>query len=123
MAQQSVLIVDDALDIQQLLKVFFERQGYQVYWAGDGQEAIEVAQQHLPDLILMDIQMPRKNGVEAVRELRALERFAKLPIIAMTAHARQFTQVDILQAGFNQVIFKPFDFTQLRKAITEASQQ
>ncbi len=120
MKRPRILIVEDERDLQSLLRLFFERQGYTVYDARDGQEAIEVARRKLPDLILMDIQMPRKTGIEAVQELRADPRFANTPILAITAHARNYLPPDIIRAGFDHVIIKPFDFQEIIDRVTEA---
>lgn len=120
MKRHRILIVEDERDLQSLLRLFFERQGYTVYDARDGQEAIEVARRKLPDLIMMDIQMPRKTGIEAVQELRADPRFAHTPILAITAHARNYLPPDIIRAGFDHVILKPFDFQEIIDRVTDA---
>jgi CheY-like chemotaxis protein len=120
MQHHRILIADDELDVQLLLCLFFERQGHTIIRARDGQEAVAAATSQLPDLILMDIQMPRKTGIEAVQELRSDPRFASTPIIAITAHARSFLPSDILRAGFNQIIFKPFDFAEVEARICQA---
>src|SRR5689334_13695469 len=119
MSQHSILVVDDEPDVQMLLRTFFERQGYTVYRARDGQEAIEVARRYKPDMILMDIQMPRKTGVEAVRELRADPDFAHTPMLALTAYVRSYLPADVIRAGFDQVLFKPFDFSQLEATVDD----
>jgi CheY-like chemotaxis protein len=72
---------------------------------------------------LMDIQMPRKTGIDAVRELRALPQFATTPILAITAHARNFLPSDIVRAGFDHVVFKPFEFTEIIDWIENAGQR
>jgi two-component system, OmpR family, response regulator AdeR len=120
MQHHRILIADDELDVQMLLCLFFERLGYSIIRARDGHEAVTAAASQLPDLILMDIQMPRKTGVEAAQELRADPRFAGTPIIAITAHARSFLPSDILRAGFDQIIFKPFDFAEVEARIGQA---
>ncbi len=120
MKRHRILIVEDERDLQSLLRLFFERQGYTVYDARDGQEAVEVARRKLPDLILMDIQMPRKTGIEAVQELRADPRFANTPILAITAHARNYLPPDIIRAGFDHVILKPFDFQEMIDRVVDA---
>lgn len=120
MNRHRILIVEDERDLQSLLRLFFERQGYTVYDARDGQEAVEVARRKLPDLILMDIQMPRKTGIEAVQELRADPRFANTPILAITAHARNYLPPDIIRAGFDHVILKPFDFQEMIDRVVDA---
>ena len=120
MQHHRILIADDELDVQLLLCLFFERQGHTIIRARDGQEAVAAATSQLPDLILMDIQMPRKTGIEAVQELRSDPRFANTPIIAITAHARSFLPSDILRAGFDQIIFKPFDFAEVEARVCQA---
>jgi two-component system cell cycle response regulator DivK len=65
----------------------------------------------------MDIQMPRKDGVEAVRELRADPCFAGTPIIALTAHVRSYVPAEVMRAGFDEVLAKPFDFEQVSGVI------
>src|SRR5262245_31416000 len=88
--QHNILIADDELDIQMLLSLFFERQGYHIVRVRDGQEAINAALTFSPDLLLLDVQMPRKNGIEVVQELRANPRFADTPMIAITAYVRDY---------------------------------
>ena len=123
MQQYRILVADDEVDVQMLLCLFLERQGYGIVRARDGQEAITAATEHCPDMIMMDIQMPRKTGIEAVRELRADPRFADTPILAITAHARSFLPADILRAGFNRIIFKPFEFTEIESWIEQMLQR
>jgi CheY-like chemotaxis protein len=123
MQQYRILIAEDEADVQMLLSLFLERQGYSIVRARDGQEAIVAAMEHCPDLIMMDIQMPRKTGIEAVIELRADPRFAETPILAITAHARNFLPADILRAGFDQIIFKPFEFSQIEAWLDQMLQR
>jgi CheY-like chemotaxis protein len=123
MQQFRILIAEDEADVQMLLCLFLERQGYSIVRARDGQEAVAAALEHCPDLIMMDIQMPRKTGIEAVIELRADPRFAETPILAITAHARSFLPADILRAGFDQIIFKPFEFGQIEAWLDQMLQR
>lgn len=119
MARPSILIADDEPDVRLLLRMFFERQGYIVHHAHNGQEAVVIAQQQLPDLIVMDIQMPHKTGIEAVQELRADPRFAATPMIALTAYVRGYVPAEVIRAGFDRVLFKPFDFGQLQELVAD----
>jgi CheY-like chemotaxis protein len=123
MSQHTILVVDDEPDVRMLLRLFFERQGHAVCWARDGEEAVEVARQRQPDLVVMDIQMPRKTGIEAVVELRADARFAATPMVALTAYARMFLPADVIRAGFDEVIFKPFDFGQVEAVVAGLMQK
>ena len=123
MQHYRILIADDEVDVQMLLCLFLERQGYGIIRARDGQEAVRAAMEHCPDLIMMDIQMPRKTGIEAVRDLRADPRFADTPILAITAHARSFLPSDILRAGFDQIVFKPFEFGEIEAWLDQMLQR
>lgn len=117
MSNSTVLVVDDEADIRQLLRIFFERQGFRVLLANDGVSAITTAQHYSPDLILMDIQMPFKTGIEAVSDLRADMRFTKTPIIALTAYARVQVAADLIRAGFDEALYKPIDFPALQHTV------
>ena len=121
--QQNILIADDELDIQMLLSLFFERQGYHIVRVRDGHEAINAALTFSPDLLLLDVQMPRKNGIEVVQELRANPRFADTPMIAITAYVRDYPIKDLLHMGFTNVIFKPFEFTDVQARVAAALQE
>src|SRR5512145_1512663 len=118
MQQRTILVVDNEIDIQTLLSIFLKSQGHIVYCASDGQEALDIMPRICPDIILMDIQMPRKNGIEAVRELRADPRFANTPTIALTAHVRDFLPHDITLAGFDRTLVKPINFDELQALIS-----
>jgi two-component system alkaline phosphatase synthesis response regulator PhoP len=123
MPHPSILVADDEPDVQMLLRLFFERQGHQVFSARDGQEAVDVARRHTPDIMVMDIQMPRMTGIEAVRVLRADPIFANTPIIALTAHVRSYVPAEVMHVGFDTVLAKPFDFGQVYAVISALLQR
>jgi CheY-like chemotaxis protein len=112
-----ILIADDEPSVLALLQLFFEQQSYQVTCACNGQEALDLAQREIPDLLLLDIQMPYKTGVEVVRELHTDPRFSAIPMIALTAHVRDFMPAMVFQAGFDHLMTKPFDFVDLRDLV------
>jgi CheY-like chemotaxis protein len=112
-----LLIADDEPSVLAVLRIFFERLGYQVTIARNGQEAIDLARQALPELIILDIQMPKKTGLEALIELRAMPEFAETPILALTAHVRDFLPSTVIQAGFNQMLTKPLEFSVLQEVV------
>lgn len=120
MSHYTLLAVDDEPDIRQLLRIFFERYGFTVLLANDGQTGLELARQHVPNVILMDIQMPVMSGIEVVRVLRTDARFTRTPIIAVTAYAKVHVAADIVRAGFNDVIYKPLDFGTLYETVEMA---
>src|SRR5579884_1202431 len=88
MAAGKVLCVDDDPVIQKLLQVNFEMEGYEVVVAGDGVEAIERARDSAPDLIILDVMMPRMNGLEAARALKEDAGTSAIPIIILSAKAQ-----------------------------------
>jgi two-component system, OmpR family, alkaline phosphatase synthesis response regulator PhoP len=112
-----LLIADDEPSVLAVLRIYFMRLGYQVTTARNGQEAVDLAIEVQPDLIILDIQMPKKTGLEALLELRALPAFADRPILALTAHVRDFLPSTVLQAGFNQLLTKPLEFSELQEVV------
>jgi signal transduction histidine kinase len=105
-----VLVADDEVHTTVMLARIFEREGYQVKSVNDGVAALEAAQQLIPDLILLDIQMPRMDGFEVLRALRDNLLTATIPTIIVTAKARQPTDVAHgLNLGADDFIHKPFD--------------
>jgi CheY-like chemotaxis protein len=106
---RKVLIVEDYEDSREFMKFLLESYGYEVTEAVDGLEAIESFKHHFPDLVLMDIAMPVMDGSTATKAIRQLKTGAKIPIIAVTAHGKQFYEKAI-EAGCNDVVSKPIDF-------------
>jgi two-component system sensor histidine kinase/response regulator len=104
-----ILLVEDNVLNQEVAMEILEKAGYEILVAGDGREAIEKARVENVDLILMDVQMPVMDGIAATKELRADERFASLPIIAMTASATTEDRDRCISAGMNDFIIKPID--------------
>jgi CheY-like chemotaxis protein len=121
-AKKSVLIAEDYEDTRSYMKFLLEMEGYTVYEAGDGKEAVEAAKENLPDIILMDMSMPVMDGLTATKKLREHSATADLPIIAVTAHGKAF-QEKALEAGCDELIAKPLDpevLTRLLQKYVEA---
>lgn len=114
---KQILIVDDKATSRELLRTILERQGFTVTEAADGEEALQQARAEIPDLILLDLQMPVRNGYEVLSELRQDPRFASLPIIALTASAMQGDRERALAAGFTAYLTKPVTLAHLREEI------
>jgi CheY-like chemotaxis protein len=114
---KQVLVVDDKASSRELIRTVLENSGYSVIEAANGQEALSVARQTSPDLILLDLQMPVLDGFGALEQLRADTRFASLPIIALTASAMQGDKEKALAAGFTSYITKPVGLTVLRSEL------
>lgn len=106
-ATAKILVVDDEEDILDLLSYNFSQEGYEVFKARDGQQAIEVAGKVKPDLIVLDIMMPKKDGVTACRELRSLAGFEDTPIVFLTARSEEYSEVAGFEAGADDYIYKP----------------
>lgn len=102
-----ILIVDDEPDILDLLEYNLEKEGYEVVRAIDGEEAIRITQAESPDLILLDIMMPRMDGVEACRRLRALPEGQKAFIVFLTARGEEYSEIAGLEAGADDYVTKP----------------
>ena len=102
-----VLVVDDEESIVELLKYNLEKSGYVVRTALDGVQAAEVAKKFLPDLVLLDIMMPKMDGVETCRLLRSIPELQKTFIIFLTARAEEYSEVAAFDVGADDYITKP----------------
>jgi len=100
-----ILIADDDTNVHQSLGVYFRREGYQAIAAYDGEEAVRVARQQKPDLVLLDIMMPKMDGLDVCRELR---KTGNLPIIMLSAKSEEFDKLLGLELGADDYITKPF---------------
>ncbi|WP_294778056.1 response regulator transcription factor [uncultured Eubacterium sp.] len=101
-----ILVVDDDLNICELLKLYLENEGYVVFTANDGQEAVDMFQNKTPDLVLLDIMLPKKDGWQVCREIR---KTSSAPIIMLTAKGETFDKVLGLELGADDYVVKPFD--------------
>jgi two-component system response regulator (stage 0 sporulation protein F) len=114
---KKILIVDDQKGVRRLLEELFKKDGWEVHLAADGKEAVERAEEFLPDIILMDMKMPNMNGLEASRII--LKKFTDLDIIMMTAYGEMDIVKDALDSGVKRCITKPFDIINLRDTINQ----
>ena len=112
-----ILIVEDKATSRELLRTVLEQQGYVVDEATDGEEALRKIQELTPDLVLMDLQMPARDGYDVVREVRKHPRLQTIPIVAVTASAMQGDREKALAAGFTAYITKPVSLVQLRREV------
>jgi two-component system, OmpR family, alkaline phosphatase synthesis response regulator PhoP len=106
-AANKVLVVDDEESIVELLKYNLEKSGYEVRVAYDGAQAIEISKKFLPDLVLLDIMMPKMDGVETCRMLRSVTELQKTFIIFLTARAEEYSEVAAFDVGADDYITKP----------------
>src|SRR4051794_12931190 len=97
--QQKVLVVDDEQDILELLEYNLKKEGYEVKTALHGKEAIDIARTFLPQLILMDIMMPKMDGIEACRQIRQIPKLKDTFIIFLTARSEEYSEVAAFEVG------------------------
>jgi len=112
-SKQTILVVDDETDLLDLIEYNLHKEGFNVLKAEDGEEGIKVAKEHRPDLILLDIMMPKMDGLEAVEIMRQDEDLKKTPIIFLTARSDEKTEIDGLNKGGDDYITKPISTTKL----------
>lgn len=111
--KQTILVVDDEQDLLDLIEYNLKKEGFDVLKAEDGKEGIEVAREHSPDLILLDIMMPKMDGLEAVEVIRDDDELGRIPIIFLTARGDEKTEVEGLNKGGDDYITKPISTTKL----------
>jgi two-component system cell cycle response regulator DivK len=114
---KKVLIVEDNEANLKLVREVLIYIGYKSIEAKNGYEGIELAEKEKPDLILMDIQMPKMNGVEAIKKIRKITELKNIPILALTAFAMKGDRERFLSEGFNDYIQKPFRIDELIEKI------
>ncbi|HEV3167134.1 MAG TPA: winged helix-turn-helix domain-containing protein [Isosphaeraceae bacterium] len=120
MAQQKILVVEDERALVEILTYNLEREGYEVLVARDGQDGLRQAQLKLPDLVLLDLMLPLKPGLEVCRELRAGPRTREIPIIMLTARAEETDELIGLTMGADDYVTKPFSVKVLIERIKKA---
>lgn len=113
----NILIVDDQKGVRRLLEELFKKEGWNVYIASDGLEAISRMREVTPDVVLMDMKMPNMNGLEASSQI--LKQYPEMKIIMMTAYGEMDVVKKALEAGVKRCITKPFDILSLRDLVNE----
>ena len=111
---RKLLIADDQLGIRLLLSEVFQREGYEIYLAANGVEALQVVKDEQPHCLLLDMEMPRMNGAEVLKELQ--KSWPDIPVIMMTAHDR-VELTDKMLKGIVHLFTKPFDIYEVREAV------
>jgi DNA-binding response OmpR family regulator len=115
--QPLVLVADDDLDIRELVVYRLERNGFDVIAAGDGEEAIRLAEEQTPDLAILDVMMPKVDGLEATRRLRGNDATRRMPVILLTARAQEADVTRGFEAGADDYLRKPFSPQELRARV------
>lgn len=113
MSKKTILVVDDERDLLDLIEYNLKKEGFNVLKAENGEEGIKVARENKPDLVLLDIMMPKMDGLEAVEIMRKDEDLKNIPIIFLTARSDEKTEVEGLNKGGDDYITKPISTTKL----------
>lgn len=118
MANQRILVVEDNPDNMTLIVDVLESLDYAVIQASDGEQGVHMAQTEKPDLILMDLSLPKMDGWEATRSIKAQDELKQIPVIALTAHAMIGDRERALEAGCDDYLTKPLNIQTLAKKLT-----
>lgn len=117
--KKTILVVEDNPKNMRLMRMILSANGYDVLEATDGEEGLKMAQEGRPDLIVLDIQLPKMEGTEVAKRLRAMPEFDGIPMIALTAYAMKGDQERILEAGFDSYMSKPIDTRELPSLVAQ----
>lgn len=107
MNSAKILLVDDEQDILDFLGYNLRKQGYEIFTAGNGKDAIEMAKKHLPHLMIIDVMMPEMDGIETCRELRSIPDLKQMAIAFLTARNEDYSQIAGFEVGADDYITKP----------------
>jgi len=106
-AKQKILVVDDEPDIVELIAYNLKREGFQVHTAANGQDAVATAKRVMPDLIILDVMMPKMDGIEACRIMRAMPEFKSTFMVFLTARSEEYSEIAGFNVGADDYIAKP----------------
>ena len=120
---KAILVADDDPDILSIVSMSLETQGYTVYKATNGREAVDLARQHHPDLVLMDMMMPIVSGYEAVTELKADATTSDITIVGLSAKAMATDMERATDVGIDGYITKPFRIAQVLTVVASYLQE
>lgn len=117
MSLVTILVVDDLSDMRMLMNITLKKNGWRVLEARDGQEAVDMARKEQPTLVIMDYDMPTKNGAEACREITSDPSTAHIPVIVYTGHAAAHIRDESMKAGAKQFLIKPIPPGKMREEV------
>jgi two-component system, cell cycle response regulator DivK len=110
LSNPTILLVEDDEETRYMMRLQLEERGYRIIEAKDGEEAVELAENLNPQIVLMDISLPRMDGFEATRRIREDDRLAAIPVVAVTAHQETDFRQGAKESGFDAYVTKPIDF-------------
>jgi CheY-like chemotaxis protein len=117
--RRTILVAEDSADSREMMQVLLEMRGYDVISAGDGHLAVQVAVQQLPDLILIDLELPGLDGLSVAKELRLHPELKMVPIVIISGHDPSAYREAALGAGCDDYLLKPIDFNRLYEILHE----
>ncbi len=117
--KKKFLVVEDFEDSRFMMRRLLEMAGYSVVEATDGEQAVKLAVETRPALILMDLSLPKMDGLAATRSIRQKRGMKRVPIVAVSAHDSTESRAEALDAGCNEYVTKPIDFDRLNELIAE----
>jgi CheY-like chemotaxis protein len=120
MGKGRILVVEDDIDISKMLRIYFDSQGYEVLIANRGNDALELCRRKLPNVVVLDIQLPDIDGYEICRSLRSNTRTSYVPIIFLTQKDERSDKIAGLELGADDYITKPFDIEELKLRVEGA---
>ena len=116
-SEKKILIVDDEQDIVETLKFILETQGYTCFCAYNGEDGLNLAKEIMPDLIILDVMMPKINGYKISRLLKYDNKYKDIPIIMVTARSQEQDKLIGEETGVNEYISKPFELNDILEAV------
>ncbi len=117
--KEKILIVEDNPQNMRLIEMVLGAKGYTLLRATDGEEALDMAMTERPDLIIMDVWLPKMDGLEVTRRLRETPAFSRTPIIGVTAYAMKGDREKVIESGCDAYLSKPIDTRELPEVIAE----
>lgn len=117
--QKTILIADDEPDIVETIKFLVESEGYNSLTAFDGEEALKMAKEHSPDLMILDVMMPKINGYKVSRLLKFDAKYKHIPILMLTARSQEEDKLIGKETGADEYITKPFDINEVLDRIKD----
>lgn len=117
MSKKRILVVDDEVDLVETVRFSLELEGYDVLVAYNGEEALNQARKENPDLILLDLMLPKLDGYKVCRLLKFDERYKHIPILMLTAKIQEKDKATGMETGANEYITKPFEMDELMKKV------
>jgi len=113
----TILIAEDSADSREMMQVLLEQRGYQVVAADDGRRALEAALSSRPDLVLMDLELPKLDGLTVTRNLRLDPKFKDVPIVILSGHDPSRFRQEALDAGCDDYLLKPINFDRVQELL------